>query len=517
MSNKLPAPIVDNLLPAIGSNLDKYVTIKFPMDIDLNNIVKYKYRIKSVITGKTIVAGKVNKYSNYLDRVYITSALQDYCTTGNTYQFQCCFVSFADNTEIEGYWSNIGIFKYIDSTKIKFDNDSIIKDNGYLKINYSSDILSERLIEYQIFYYTNNDILINETPVYINNINNDEIISNKIFTEIHHYPPADMDLGQINKIEVTIKTTSGLSLKGTSTGEWKPTIYSFPQVATNDNSFDVDSNLGYIKVSLRFSKVEDKIPTSGKYNLKRTSSATNYSNYQSIAQFQLSSSNGLNIFEYIDRNIENNQTYSYYIENIQNYNLYQIEVKDKATTVTAQFEDIFLMDKDYCLKIAFNPDVSNFKNTVLEQKIETIGNRTPFIYRNGKVSYKEFQISGLLSFLQDEEQFFGKNYILNIDEKRPAESQVNTTREQTNDALFSMTNLNLTNIAKEKDFKLKVLEWLHNGKPKVFKSPYEGNYIVQLTNVSLTPEKTLGRMLHSFSATAYEVADYSKLASLKDL
>jgi hypothetical protein len=38
----------------------------------------------------------------------------------------------------------------------------------------------------------------------------------------------------------------------------------------------------------------------------------------------------------------------------------------------------------------------------MESKIDTIGNKYPFIYRNGKVKYKEFPISGLLSYLSDE-------------------------------------------------------------------------------------------------------------------
>jgi hypothetical protein len=54
-----------------------------------------------------------------------------------------------------------------------------------------------------------------------------------------------------------------------------------------------------------------------------------------------------------------------------------------------------------------------------------------------------------------------------------------------------------------------VLEWLTNGKPKLFRSPAEGNYIVRLMNTSLSPNDTLGRMLHSFTSTAYEIAEYN--------
>jgi hypothetical protein len=50
----------------------------------------------------------------------------------------------------------------------------------------------------------------------------------------------------------------------------------------------------------------------------------------------------------------------------------------------------------------------------------------------------------------------------------------------------------------ERRFKMKLLEWLGNGEIKLFKSAAEGNYLVRLMNISLTPEDKLGRMLHNF-------------------
>jgi hypothetical protein len=69
------------------------------------------------------------------------------------------------------------------------------------------------------------------------------------------------------------------------------------------------------------------------------------------------------------------------------------------------------------------------------------------------------------------------------------------------------TNLTNENIAKERIFKLEVLNWLNNGKTKLLKSPTEGNYQVRIMNVSMSPNDTLGRMLHNFTATAIEVKD----------
>ena len=71
----------------------------------------------------------------------------------------------------------------------------------------------------------------------------------------------------------------------------------------------------------------------------------------------------------------------------------------------------------------------------------------------------------------------------------------------------------------ERLFKLKLMDWLGNGKIKMFKSPQEGNYLVRLLNISLTPEDRLGRMLHNFSCTAYEMEEltYNNLLNLNFL
>ena len=52
----------------------------------------------------------------------------------------------------------------------------------------------------------------------------------------------------------------------------------------------------------------------------------------------------------------------------------------------------------------------------------------------------------------------------------------------------------------------------------MFKTPTEAdkNIIVGLVGVSLSPQQSLNRMIYSFSATAYEVAENS-LTNLKEL
>ena len=53
------------------------------------------------------------------------------------------------------------------------------------------------------------------------------------------------------------------------------------------------------------------------------------------------------------------------------------------------------------------------------------------------------------------------------------------------------------------------MKFLQDGKVKVFKSETEGNMLIRLMDISFTPNKTLGRRIYSFSATAYEIDDYN--------
>lgn len=183
------------------------------------------------------------------------------------------------------------------------------------------------------------------------------------------------------------------------------------------------------------------------------------------------------------------------------------EVKDfygGPGPILADFEHAYLFDGERQLKLAFNPKVSSFKNTILESKVDTLGGKYPFFFRNARVKYKEFPISGLISCLMDPDDKFltGVNQL-------QLETHNNNGTINILDQYVGDTQLTSTNIYKERNFKMEVLEWLTNGQPKIFRSPTEGNFIVRLMNTSLSPNDTVGRMLHTFSSTAYEMADYT--------
>jgi hypothetical protein len=175
---------------------------------------------------------------------------------------------------------------------------------------------------------------------------------------------------------------------------------------------------------------------------------------------------------------------------------------------------MFLFDGEHQLKIRFNPQVTSFKTQLSETRSETIGSKYPFFFRNAKVGYKTFPISGLISMLEDDNEFFVTHKEIlreNFDrERHDAELDKKTNKITRKD-----TDLESANMRSERMFKLKVLDWINNGKVKLFRSPAEGNYLVRLMDTSLAPENALGRMIHNLNTTAYECAECTHMNMVK--
>lgn len=69
----------------------------------------------------------------------------------------------------------------------------------------------------------------------------------------------------------------------------------------------------------------------------------------------------------------------------------------------------------------------------------------------------------------------------------------------------------------ERDFREQVMAWLNDGNPKLYRSSTEGALCVMITDLSLQPETSLGRLIYNFSATMYEVGDGNDLDELVSL
>lgn len=491
---KLAPPLLEGTIPAFYSENG---IAKLAIPFSMNRAVS-KIQVKGISIKIKTIQGTVDKflgttidndlcYLNLENSPYLEYNIPDadnLFNVGQFYKVQLAYIDTQDNAA--GYYSTVAIAKYTSKPELSIDKlqEGVINSHvyEYRGVYRQTGDPAERVYSYHFDIYDPKDNLIISSPEYIHNHDNDielnESYDNYVF-------PQELLTGDIYKIKYTITTINKLTL---STPRYrimqKPSIN--PEIkAALEVSLNYDN--GYIQVRLDGEKVNGiEDPVSGAFLLSRACEDSNYQIWDEITRFKLTSEiPSRQVWK--DFTVEQGKTYRYSLQQYNDRGLYSNRMY--SDYIYSDFEDAFLFDGEKQLKIKYNPRVSSFKTNLLETKTNTIGSKHPYIFRNGKVSYNEFPISGLVSYQMDEENLFMKEEEYLLSEKT--------------------TNLVSENIASERIFKMKVLEWLTNGKPKVFRSPGEGNFIVYLMNTSLSPNDTVGRMLHSFSTTASEVAEYN--------
>lgn len=215
-----------------------------------------------------------------------------------------------------------------------------------------------------------------------------------------------------------------------------------------------------------------------------------------------------------DFSIESGIKYKYAIQSVNSEGLRTNPLTEQnSPTRCVDFEYAYLSRDGVQLKLSFNNQMSSFKHTVLQSKQDTLGGKYPYLARNGNAYYAEFPITGLISFSMDEDQtfftmrddgaYFKDELVIPIDKFSKETQYVNQ-----NIKLGTIDrNLTYDNIFIERKFREKVEQFLNSFDYKLYRSATEGNIVIALSNVSLSPNQTLGRMIYSFSATAYEVLD----------
>ena len=497
---KLYPPYLEGTIPAFYGNS---ITVPFAMNraVGKNEIRGFSLLIKSIQTGNQL--GKELKAFKYdLENGTATFNLNSDLNptkylVGQSYKFQLAYIG---NGGSVGYYSTVAIAKYTEPPTIEIKN--LIKHSLNKHIynyigEYKTKDITEKMYSCRFKVYDQNKNIIADTGEIIHNSLNDEVP--KVEVDGRWYRASEqfdliqeLDAGKNYYIQFLVKTIGLMEL---DTGLYQ-IVQGEPIPPLREHTIVVDASLnydnGYIGINMKH--FNNSLMT-GKYVLSRASSKDNFKSWNEIMRFTLNRETKKEIWK--DFTIEQGVQYKYAVFMVDKDNRYS--TKSVSNIVLADFEDMFLFDGDRQLKIRFDPNVSSFKNTILESKTDTIGGKHPYIFRNGHVNYKEFAVSGLLSHLTDTDGYF---------EVALAQTKYNDNTLAYGAGLYN-TQLNAENFAMERDFKLEALDWLTNGKPKLFRSPAEGNYIIRLTDVSLSPVDSLGRMLHSFSGTAYEIKEYT--------
>lgn len=252
----------------------------------------------------------------------------------------------------------------------------------------------------------------------------------------------------------------------------------------------------------------------GCYVITRSSEESDYGVWEDLAYYVYSNKTFNNTLIHTDFTIESGIKYKYAIQmqnaaELRSAPLYE----DNNPYKVVNFEYAYLYRDGVQVKLMYNNTMASFKHTTLSAKQDTLGGVYPHLVRNGYAYYAEFPVNGLISFQMDEDQTFfthgSDGYYYDGELVIPNDKFSIYYGNRDNDHLTYTIDSNLTddNIFVERKFREKVEEFLNDFEYKLFKSPTEGNIIVGLMNVSMTPNQQLGRMIYSFTATAYEVME----------
>lgn len=539
--SKLYPPYINGTIPAFYKAYDAQniaetegtvITVPFTMNnsVGLSSIDGFVLRLKTVQSGVYLCAPiYTDNFDPETYEAYFTLPLSvsQLLNDGQFYKVQIAYYQGGQTEANTGYFSTVGITKCVSKPIVSidgFESSSInLFSNEYLGIYDVSEgrDQSEKVYSYQFNFYDDEDEIVYSTGEVIHNSSNDTDYNYSLDNITVN------DFAQDNKtysVQYIVTTMNGLVM---SSPRYKLTTEKFVAPARNISivpSMNFDN--GYVILNFKGEEEEittdiidhyeiedgekvpvykveyNEIPYYGEFLVTRACEDNDYSIWSEMFRFRLDNERPSTI-ELKDFTIQQGYKYKY---SLQQYNIFGIYSSRITTSeIQGDFEDAFLYDGDRHLKVRFNATVSSFKTEIQEKKVDTIGSQYPFIFRNGKGYYKTFPIGGLLSFQMDDEQLFLEREVIDGERWNMYQNeQYNPTRYKD---LGNDTDPSAKNFFQERIFKLAVLDWLNDGKPKLFKSPAEGNYIVRLMKVTLKPQAKLGRMIHTFSATAYEVAD----------
>ena len=514
MDNKLYPPYVEGTLPAMIQGDMLVVPFQLNRAVARADFNCMSIILKTVQTNTILCDGDPKYASTNIEYDNTTGTwkalfpIGDLVTSGQYYKVQVAFANGEyDNlswkyTGLIGYYSSVSIVKCTSRPNIYIKNlDDTSTSNthqyeytGVYSQKGSNQDKTEKVYSYRFDLYDEASELVATSGEQVHNTSLD---TEKFESSDTWLVTKNLKPGYWYTVQYTVTTLNNLVVASPA--------YKVMPVETVD--FDICADLsakminedGYVDVRL-IPKEHNTKTVRGSFVLIRSSDEDNYDSWQELYKFDLVNEHPDKLL-WQDFTVRQGVFYKYALQAYNDNGLYSSKLLNKEGLIYADFEDAFLFDGERQLNIRFDPKVSSFKTTILESKMDTLGGQFPFIFRNGNVSYQEFPIAGLISMLSDPNELFMKGI------QSVAHTAERTHTKAAGAAYDFDTHLAGDNFRREREFKMEVLNWLNNGEPKLFRSPGEGNFIVRLMNVSLSPNDTLSRMLHTFSCTAYEVAE----------
>lgn len=436
----------------------------------------YYIKIMDLYNGDIVAEIKTNEITleNKIVQQIGNAAWIKAVTPGNFYKIQLLSLD-------KSVCSNVAVGKLICEPSL-----NITPLNSGVSVHEIKALDSDKIETCQITFKHNNKIL-DKSDMLLSNI--EESID---FVSPYYFQVTQGASGLETTVIVDYKTSNGY--EGTKTENIFIKFQTLQSVITNYSYYMNHKLEIFIK-----SPLDTSFRKIGYYN-------------SNLGQVVFDSTKIINVYKQlpqIDKYYSHWIPLSNFSDNIVNFmdfnNYYVIDSNQNAMILEKLqfgFDSMFLQDKDSIYAIDFNPKLSGLKEVTQETKVDTLGSKYPYVFRNGMVQYKEFQLSGLISC------------IMNSSIKKYTAMPVQRTLDSSFQDI-NFTNLNNSNIVSELQYRQDFIAWLTNGEIKIFRSPTEGILLIRILNVQLTPQQTLGRMLYDFSCQAIEIDQYTYKNLLK--
>jgi len=174
-----------------------------------------------------------------------------------------------------------------------------------------------------------------------------------------------------------------------------------------------------------------------------------------------------NRYNHKDEFIESLDTYEYSVQT----EVGGVYGSENIEEIDTEFEGIWFIGNENTYSIEYDIDVSGVNYNIIESTVNTLGNKYPFICRNGVVNYKTFTVNGLLATSET------KMKAPKIDARA------------------------------EKKYMQNVEKFFNDGKPKIYKDDSGRYFICHIMNPQIIPYNELDRKLYNFSCDIVEIGD----------
>jgi hypothetical protein len=376
---RLYPPNIAGTLPSFYGTAELAVPFSMNVLVAKDQVSSFKLKIRTASADILLAelpsdsidfpAGKVT---------FNISNIHERLIRGNFYKIQIAYVG---NDNVIGYYSTTAVIKYTNEPEVSIAGLSDSVTNTLMSQKFAGRYYNEDTTEVVYKYRF--------------------VVTAADGTEIENSGWILRSPGDMN--EYTVKADLGHSICKVS----YEIITNNQLVASSPAYFImIAANTGTPKFNLQIKNVDYENGAvnvyakgnnlKGGYILSRAASTNDYHTWDTINAFTVNDE-----LLYTDYTVAAGVSYKYSLQK-SDYS----EPKSISPIVTPYFEHLFLFDGTRQLKVSFNPKVSSFKPVLQESLKTTLGNKYPFVLRNGAVNYKELSLSGLISYLTDNDELF---------------------------------------------------------------------------------------------------------------